>query len=518
MTERRSAAAGRPARPVGPRPAAPLRLGPLGRRLLGAFVAVAAVAVVLVAAAALVGTSRGLSTDEQARRTAVANRVASAVTQAYEHAGGWSGIDLSGATTAASTAGAHLVVRDVDGSVVADGGGPAGMGQGMGLGAGGMGQGPAATGVGSSSTSVTVAVTSAARTVGSVTLGFGRVVGATGKDVAWAWIGAAAVVASLIALALGYWISRLLTRPVVSLTQAARAFAAGDRQARPQVLGHGELAELAVAFDEAATTVSRSEEVRRQMAADVAHELRTPLAALQAELEELRDGLVPADPVALARLHDQSLRLARVVDDLAELSSAEASVLGMHVGPVDLTALVSSEVAAREAQLRAAGLVVNRQLHPGAAVRGDEVRLRQVVGNLLQNCARHCREGDSVAVELGPTAAPPGAPGAPPTPGASGRAAASGWRLTVRDTGPGIPPEDLPHVFTRFWRGGAAGSARSAVAQAPGAVGSGLGLAVVQALVNAHGGRVAVDSDGVRGTTVTVDLPAAALSSDEAQF
>jgi two-component system sensor histidine kinase BaeS len=269
------------------------------------------------------------------------------------------------------------------------------------------------------------------------------------------------------------------------LTAATRAFAAGDTQARPAVRGIGELGELADAFDEAATAVQRSDQSRRQMAADVAHELRTPLAALQAGLEELRDGLAPADPTTLARLHDQTLRLGRTVAELADLSAADAAAQDLTWEQVDLSELVESSLQARAPQLRAAGLDVTPHVSRGVSVDGDPDRLHQIVGNLLDNCARHCRPGDHVTVTL----AGPGAP--------DGAAVARTCRLTVQDTGPGIPPEDLPHVLTRFWRG----RDRHTVA------GSGVGLAVVARLVHAHHGQVYVASDGASGTTVTVDLP-----------
>jgi two-component system, OmpR family, sensor histidine kinase BaeS len=550
-------------------------LGPLGRRLLLAFVAVAGAAVVLVVAAAMVGTTRGLSSAEQVQRDDVAAGVARAAAQAYQRAGGWDGANFVTALSLAEVAGARAIIRDADGKVLAatgtgmgggigggpggsgtpGGGGRTGGGQGYrvpggsvtgtstdlgtgtgvdtgtgaaptgetadagttpGTGTDGSGGGSGTAGTGAGTGTVTVPVTVDGHSVGTVTVGFAGSVSSPGRTIAWTWIVAAAIAAALLALALGYGMSRLLTRPVVALTEAARAFGAGDRAARPAVRGHGELAELATAFEEAAETVARTEDMRRQMAADVAHELRTPLAALQAELEELRDGLVPADPGTLARLHDQSLRLARVVDDLSELSSAEASTLGMVSAPVDLARLVRDEVAAREAQLRAAGLAVTVTVPDEggdavpagsgsavpAVVLGDEARLHQVVGNLLQNCARHCRSGDTVSVQLdGPRPPESGAADGGAT-WAGGELRAE-WRVVVADTGPGIPPEELPHVFARFWRGTGAERSR----------GSGLGLAVVQALVQAHGGDVHLDSDGTSGTTVTVTLPAAPRTS-----
>ncbi len=448
-------------------------LGALGRRLLLAFALVALTAVGLVTAAAMVGTDRGLASQQSAQRRDAAGRAAQAAAAAYEQAGGWSGADLAPVTGVAGAAGARLTVRDGDGGVVATTQGMGAMGAGPGMGSGRM------AGAGTVGGTVTAPVVVAGTGVGSVTLTFVHTVTLVGRPVAWTWILAASVAALALALGAAWFIARQLTRPVVALTAAARAFGGGDRNARAGVRGVGELAELAAAFDDAATTVQRSEHVRRQMAADVAHELRTPLAALQAGLEELRDGLAPADPPALARLHDQSLRLARVVSDLAELSAAEAAPLGMHLEPVDLADVAEAEIRARDPQLRAAGLTTRCHLDRGVVVSGDPHRLHQVIGNLLENCTRYCRPGDDVTVSV--------------TTGSGG----SPVRLTVADTGPGIPRTDLPHVFTRFWRARAS--------QTP--AGSGLGLAVVQSLVHAHAGRVTVDSDGVHGTIVVVELP-----------
>jgi two-component system sensor histidine kinase BaeS len=238
------------------------------------------------------------------------------------------------------------------------------------------------------------------------------------------------------------------------------------------------------------------------MAADVAHELRTPLAALQAGLEEVRDGLVSVEGSTLARLHDQSLRLGRIVEDLAELSSAEAATLSMQLSPVDLGEVVAAEVEARQAQLRAAGLIIHRELATACVVDADPARLHQIVGNLLQNCARHCRPGDKVNVRVECI-------------DAVDKQSGSVVRMTVTDTGPGIAPEDLPRVFTRFWRAPAAHGWAEAGSEDPGepavtaTPGSGLGLAVVQSLIHAHRGTISVTSVERHGTTVTVDLPAA---------
>jgi two-component system sensor histidine kinase BaeS len=215
------------------------------------------------------------------------------------------------------------------------------------------------------------------------------------------------------------------------------------------------------------------------MAADLAHELRTPLAALQAGLEELRDGLIEPDNARLVALHDQSLRVGRVVDDLAELSAAETAALSLRRAEVDLGQVAQDAVIAARTTTDAAGLSVVTRLTPRVVIDGDSDRLHQVVGNLLVNTARHCRDGDTVTVSVDRID--------------------SMATLVVSDSGPGIAPEDLPFVFDRLWRG----RADSEVA------GSGIGLAVVRELVSAHGGTVQVDSDGVHGATFTVRLPGA---------
>jgi two-component system sensor histidine kinase BaeS len=456
------------------------RVRSLRGRLLLAFTVVALGAIALVAGAALVGSSRGLSVQRDAERRDLADRTAVAAAAAYGRSGGWAGIDLSPVLLIADGGNARLVVRDSANQVVTTtagrgrngaGGYDPGMGNGAGMGNGtGMGTG---TGNG---TPVTAPVSVAGANVGMVTLIFPGVTVQAGQPVAWTWIVLAAVAALAISSGAAWLITRMLTRPLAALIGTARAFAAGDRSARTGLSAPGELGELAAAFDDAATQIQLSEQARRQMSADVAHELRTPLAALQAGLEELRDGLAPADTATLARLHDQTLRLGRVVSDLAELSSADATRLTLHAEPVDLTAVAARAADEHEPQVRAAGLTLTRDLDGSQLVDGDPGRLHQVVANLLQNCVRHCRPGDTVRLTVQP---------------GTGHC---GVRLTVGDTGPGIPPQDLPQVFTRFWRSGAS-------------AGSGLGMPIVRSIVEAHGGSVRVDSDGRTGTTVTVELP-----------
>lgn len=445
-------------------------LGPLGRRLLVAFVLVALAAVALVTAAAMVGSSLGVARSESAGRDQATDRVAGAVADAFRLTGSWDTADLSAARTSAASAGAALSVLDQQGQPVT---GSGRMRQGMGMG----GVAPGVQQVRS-----TAPVLVDGDRVGTVVLGFGRAAAAAGaRRLAWAWILVAAVAASVVAGLAGWLVVRWLVRPLTSLTRATRSFGAGDTAARPQVRGVGELAELAAAFDLAAESVQRADRARRQMTADVAHELRTPLSALQAGLEEVRDGLAAPDRATLTRLHDQTLRLARTVQELSDLSAADAAAAELHRVRLDLATEVRQALAARGAQLRAAGLVVQEQLADGVRAPVDPDRFQTVLGNVLDNCARHCRAGDQVTVRVAavPDAEPPMA------------------RVVVQDSGPGIPPEDLPRVLERFWRG----RDRQSVP------GTGVGLDIVATLVRAHGGRLDIASDGRSGTAVTIDLP-----------
>jgi two-component system sensor histidine kinase BaeS len=446
--------------PAAPQPTT-LR-SPLGRRLLVAFLVVALSSVVVLTGAALVGADRGLATARSAERERTAERVADAAATAYAESGGWSGADLSGAAAAADAAGATLVVRDNRGVPVSF----RGMGPGRGM--------RKPTGVAVAEAAVLVA----GERVGTVRLGFPGAA-AAGRTVAWSWILGAALVALITALIVSGYVSRRLTRPLVALAGAAHRFATGDRAVRANADdAPGELGEVARAFDSMADEVVRAETVRRQLAADVAHELRTPLAALQAGLEELRDGLRRPDTERLAALHDQSLRLGRVVQDLADLSAAESAALSLRLSGTDLAAVARSALAAQRPQLEAAGLRIAADLTDPVLVRGDPDRLHQAISNLLANAARYCRPGDRVTVR-------------------GYRHSGSGV-LEVADTGPGIPAEELPHVFERLWRGN----------HATGVTGSGIGLAVVRELVTAHGGTVAIASPRSGGTTVTIRVPA----------
>lgn len=437
-----------------------LGLGSLGIRLFFAFAVVAMSSVLVLTAAALIGVDRGVQAGTEADQQQIAETVADAAAAAYDAAGGWSGADLSNAMSIGNAAAARPTIVDSEGLVVAsstNGMGARGMGVGMGT--------------------VEAPIIVDGTEVGAVGLVFAMMSGSRVLDVAWSWILVAAVVALIVALAASWVVSRLLVGPIRTMTETARVFTGGDRQSRVRARAPGELGELAVAFNAMADEVVRSDRNRRNLTADVAHELRTPLAALQAGLEELRDGLAQPTPESLAGLHDQSLRLGRVVTDLAELSEVETTGPSLQPALIDLARVAENELTQHDPQLRAAGLQTVTNIAGPLMVRADSDRLHQAIGNLLTNATRYCDPGDTVTVR---------------TASENGHAL-----LEVADTGRGIHASELPHVFERLWRG-------SAALHIPG---SGIGLAVVREIIAKHGGTVEATSTEGEGTTVSIRLP-----------
>ncbi|MBH0082364.1 cell wall metabolism sensor histidine kinase WalK [Salinibacterium sp. SWN167] len=442
-----------------------LGLGALGTRILLAFVAVAISTVLVLAAAALIGVDRGVQAGEQADRQEVADSIATTAAEAYQRAGSWDDADLARAVRTGEAASARLVILDAAGTTVISSGVP-------------NENSPGGGGALSSSASV-AEITVDGASVGTVRVALSAATSSRVLDIAWKWIVIAGLVALAIAFAASWLVTRFLVGPLHTVTDAARAFTAGNRTSRVAGNAPGELGELAVAFNGMANEVARSERDRRNLTADVAHELRTPLAALQAGLEELRDGLIAPDAERLAALHDQSLRLGRIVADLAELSAAETAGALPHESRVDLAQISQEELALHDAQLRAAGLHVITNLPEPVFVQGDADRLHQAIGNVIANAVRYCRDDDSLTVALAMQ---------------DDEAV-----LTISDTGPGIPVDDLPYVFDRLWRGTAARDVS----------GSGIGLAVVREVVAQHGGSAEVESAVGEGTRIIIRLPLA---------
>ncbi|MGI5215738.1 sensor histidine kinase [Plantactinospora sp. CA-290183] len=288
---------------------------------------------------------------------------------------------------------------------------------------------------------------------------------------------AAAGVAAVAVIATALLSHRVL-RPIGTLTAASQRLGRGDLSSRVPVEGNDELAELARSFNRMADSLQRGEERQRRLVADVAHELRTPLANLRGYLEALSDGVVNPDPELFASLHEEAVLQQRIVDDLQELALAEAGSLAYHRGPVDVAELLETCRTAHRAGAESAG--VSLTVSAGSiSVYADPDRLRQVLGNLITNALRATGRGGSVTL--------------------SAERSDDTAVVRVSDTGSGIAAEALPLVFDRFWR------ADSARGRATG--GSGLGLAIVRQIVTDHGGSIRVASQVGLGTTFTLTLP-----------
>lgn len=283
------------------------------------------------------------------------------------------------------------------------------------------------------------------------------------------------LVAGLVAVGVAMVFTRRTIRPVTELTQAARDLQAGDRSRRAVVSGHDEIAQMAHAFNDLVDSLEREDAVRRSFAADVAHELRTPLAVLRSQLEAVQDGVAEPSPALVLSLHEETLRLGRLTADLETMTSADSVEFDLHRDTVDLCDIASRTVAGLEHRFEEQQIRLIMRTRP-AAVSGDATRLRQVVTNLLINALKFVPAGGSVTVSTGQ---------------------ADGWaELAVSDDGPGISPEDLDRVFERFYRG-----------QQIRTGGSGIGLAVVAALVQAHGGEVTAVNNPSGGVCLRVRLP-----------
>jgi signal transduction histidine kinase len=309
----------------------------------------------------------------------------------------------------------------------------------------------------------------------------------------------AVLAAGVIALVLGGVLFFQLTAPIRQLTAAAHAISAGDLSRRVVVHPGDELGELAGAFNTMAENLAAAERQRRQMVADVAHELRTPLSVIQANVEAMQDGVLPADAEQLASLHEETLLLSRLVADLRLISLAEAGQLRLERTRLDLSEHLRKAAERMHPTAQAKEITLNTDLLPAAPVFADADRLNQIIGNLMENALRHTPTGGTVTLQV--TLAGPDLAGDPTLHGGG-----ASYLVTVTDTGAGIPPEDLPHVFDRFYR------ADKSRTRATG--GSGLGLAIVRRLVEAHGGQIWADSpvyltddDGSSGTRVSFTLP-----------
>jgi two-component system sensor histidine kinase BaeS len=433
----------------------------LGLRLALAFLGVSLAAVALLAVLAGVFSAVDVSSLGNRQRSELASAFAVAAAGSWNAERGWAGADLSPVIDVAGHSGVQLQVRDEAGHQVAATSG--------------------FTTAGEPQSSEPIVVKG--RQVGTVQVGLtASGLGAADNVLRTALLRAiagTAGLAALLALVFGLGLARRITRPVTRLITVTRAMASGDRSARAgRVSGPGELRELAAAFDLMADTLDREDKIRRDLVASVAHELRTPVAVLQAGHEALLDGVIEATPDELGSLRDEVLRLARMVDDLQTMAAADAAGLHLTREQRDLADIAAAAADSLIHRFEAASVTLDREL-ASASVVADERWVHQVVTNLLGNALKFTPAGGRVTVQTRPD-------------GADGV-------LTVSDTGVGIPASELPHVFERFWRGSAAA----------GTSGSGIGLAIAAELARAHGGTLTAASQPGKGTTLTLRLPRA---------
>ena len=309
----------------------------------------------------------------------------------------------------------------------------------------------------------------------------------------------AALLSALVAIALGLLIARRITRPLAELSAAAREVAAGKLAHRVKVRSGDELGEVATAFNTMTESLERNEQARRRMVADIAHELRTPLTVIEGTVDGMLDGVFELDRGNLESIKEETAILTKLVADLRTLSLAEAGQLSLEKECVDPMELARRAVGRVEALAQRKG--VECRLEGNAVVPEVEVdpeRMGQVLGNLLDNAVRHTPAGGTVTLSVG---IDKGSSSCPPASGSEHECIV----FSVADTGEGVSPESLPHLFDRFYRTDESRSRKSG--------GSGLGLAIVKQLVDAHGGRVWAESEPGKGSRFVVELPLAAKAS-----
>jgi len=345
-----------------------------------------------------------------------------------------------------------------------------------------------------------------ARTVGTVVVGGDRLLlnqqERSFLGVVYLSVIGGSVLAVAVALVVGLVITGRMTRPLRSFQDAVQRLASGARHEPLAIPPDKELAELAISFNTMAAELEHQQQLRRQLVADIAHELRTPLSVLRLQLEGMEDGIEQPTPTTLHSLVEEVGLLTRLVDDLRLLSLADAGQVSLAIDDLDAGTMIERAVIAATARARQQQIKLRAEPPTTAlTVSADPQRLAQILGNLIENALRYTPVGGSVIVRVSSELS------------AGGHATQSSKLKTynwvvfeVADTGVGIPPNELPRVFERFYR--------TDKARARETGGSGLGLAIVQRLVEMQGGQIWAGSATGHGTTFSVALPAAPAIAD----
>lgn len=277
----------------------------------------------------------------------------------------------------------------------------------------------------------------------------------------------------------GFLLARHLSRPVVALRNSVQGLTAGDFNVRTEVRGNDEIASLARHINRLAETLQANESARRRWTADVAHELRTPITILQAEIEAARDGVRADLESTLNSLHEEVKHLSGLVSDLQVLALADAGALNMQLAEVDLVALVRQSVDALQQRIRQADLRVDIEAPQSLLLQADAQRVRQLLLNLLENACRYTDVGGQIHIQL--------------------NASADGAELLIADSEPGLEEAQREQLFERFYRVESSRSRSSG--------GSGLGLAICREIVLAHGGSIQAQASELGGLAIAIHLP-----------
>jgi len=297
----------------------------------------------------------------------------------------------------------------------------------------------------------------------------------------------AALAAFVVAVLVSVFVSRQVVAPVREMMAASQSIAEGHYSERIRLIGNpskgelDELAQLALSFNQMAARLEQTETMRRQLIGDVTHELRTPLTAIKGSMEGLIDGVLPAEDTTYQQIYREADRLQKLVDDLQELSRVEAGAYELNHHQLSVSELVMATVARLGRQFEEKGVTLDTDVSTELPfITGDKDRLGQVLLNLVGNALQYTPPGGRVQI--------------------SARQQGNEVHVAVSDTGMGISPEHLPHLFTRFYR---VDRSRS---RAGG--GSGIGLTITKHLVEAHSGRIRAESPGPgKGSTFTFTLP-----------
>ena len=296
-----------------------------------------------------------------------------------------------------------------------------------------------------------------------------------------------ALIGAVIALLLGIFLSRTLTRPIRELTQATHAVSEGDLSQKVPVRSNDELGELAQAFNTMSSELSRSINARKQMTADIAHELRTPLSLIIGHAEAVHDGVLPPSRENFEIIREEATRLEHLVNDLRILSLADAGELSIQPQTIQPQRLLLDVASTYQYEAQRKNVKLELEIaSPLPTIEVDPGRMTQVLTNILENAMRHTPEGRRIVL--------------------SAKDVGARVELAIQDSGPGLPAEDLERIFDRFYR-----TDISRQRDGAGAGGSGLGLAIARSIVQAHGGSILAESESEKGLKVIIRLPKKAV-------